>query len=110
MYSATFGMLWSGCTSTFMPFFRVRVLTGNPCDCDQAGEAAIPKRHNHNKTRERYQIAFIYPPSDKPFLVKTQANGEMFAVLPGPLTATARTRGPVPRTTFQLDGRHNEEC
>src|SRR6266403_472526 len=29
MYSATFGMLWSLCTSTFMPFFSVFVATGN---------------------------------------------------------------------------------
>src|SRR5579859_6906323 len=31
MYSATFGILWSVCTSTFIPFFSVLVATGNCC-------------------------------------------------------------------------------
>src|SRR5271168_2041342 len=33
MYSATFGILWSDCTSTFIPFFSVFVATGNSGSC-----------------------------------------------------------------------------
>src|SRR5580692_7080521 len=109
MYRATFGMLWSGCTSTFMPFFSVRVLTGNSCDCAHAGEAAILKRHNHNNTLERYQIAFMNPPSDKPFHLKTQANPEMFAIFLVPSRQQRKHADRSARTTFQLDGRHHEE-
>src|ERR1700730_18147528 len=110
MYSATFGMLWSGCTSTFMPFFSVRVLTGNSCDCAHAGKAEIPNRHNNSKALERYQIAFMNPPSDKPFLLKTQVNPGMFAIFLGPSRQQREHTDRSARTTFQLDGRHNEEC
>jgi hypothetical protein len=56
-------MLWSGCTSTFMPFFSVRVLTGNSCDCAHAGDAAMLKAHKTNNAVQQYQIAFMNPPS-----------------------------------------------
>ena len=88
-------MLWSGCTNTFMPFFSVRVLTGNCCDCAQTGEEAIPKAHNNINAVRRYQFAFMNPPSDKPFALKTQVNPKMFAIFLGPLTAAVQTRGPV---------------
>src|SRR5271167_5118806 len=54
-------MLWSGCTSTFIPFFKVRVLTGNFCDCAHTGEATIALAHNNSNAVLRYQIGFMNP-------------------------------------------------
>src|SRR5580704_753003 len=109
MYSATLGMLWSGCTSTFMPFLSVRVLTGNSCDCAHTGEAAMLKRQNNHNALERYQIAFMNPPSDKPFHLKTQVNPEMFAIFLRPSRQQRKHADRPVRTTFELEGRHNEE-
>jgi hypothetical protein len=46
-----------------MPFFSVRVLTGNSCDCVHAGEAAMLKAHNTNNAVQQYLIAFMNLPS-----------------------------------------------
>src|SRR5208282_669061 len=104
-------MLWSGCTSTFMPFFRVRVVTGNSDDCARAGDGAIPKKkaHNRNDAMQQQRFAFMNPPSEEPFHLKTYTASKMFAVI----WASSRQQRKYPdraaRTTFQLDGRHDKE-
>src|SRR6266446_896609 len=62
MYSATLGILWSGCTNTFIPFFSVRVATGNCWDCACDAPPANPIAHNNSTAALRKQFVFITPP------------------------------------------------
>src|ERR1700722_20121833 len=101
MYSATFGMLWSGCTSTFMPFLRVRVLTGNSCDCAHTGEAAMLKRQNNDKARK---IAFMNPPSDNPSILRRKQTPKCLQFFRGPHGSSANTLTGPPEPPSNLMG------
>jgi hypothetical protein len=61
-------MLWSGCTSTFMPFFSVRVVTGNSCDCARTSDEVRPQAHNSSNAILPYLIVFMSPPLPELFI------------------------------------------
>src|ERR1700730_6232185 len=62
MYSAMLGMLWSVCTRTFIPFFSVRVATGN--SWPRAGIVEKAQTHKSaNTALRKHRIVFINPPS-----------------------------------------------
>src|ERR1700745_1222849 len=62
MYSTRYGVLWSVCTSTFIPFFSVFVTTGN--SCPRAGPANDVNTHKtKNAALPNHRIVFMNPPS-----------------------------------------------
>src|ERR1700730_971721 len=77
MYSATFGMLWSVCTNTFIPFLSVFVATGNSA-CPQTGPP-IKSEANNTKATLLVHPVFISHPSPQPrTILKTQNPVKMF--------------------------------
>src|SRR6266403_1182264 len=64
MYNATLGMLWSVCTSTFIPFLSVFVATGNSCPIAVIAQSA----HTHKNAKAAFRnqdTVFMNPPSQE---------------------------------------------
>src|SRR6202035_4068962 len=102
MYSATFGMLWSVCTSTFIPFFSVFVATGNSA-CPQTGAPKKTKTPNNNATLLINRI-FMLNPHAVTLKLLNSCTLKLFYLLPNRKHAHRSSR-----PTFQLDRRHNQK-
>src|SRR5271155_4176442 len=85
-----------------MPFFRVRVVTGNACDCARMGGAAIPDAHNNRSTVPRYLIVFMNPPLTRTLYLRRMDTGKCLH-LSGLLhdsSANTRTGPPEPPSSL----------
>src|SRR5277367_6414568 len=97
MYSATFGILRSDCTSTFIPFFSVFVATGNCGCCARTDTADGSRIQNASASKIPHQTLFMSHPYAENFqfvnpharntFCKTYKQTEMFA-----LQMTCQTR------------------
>src|SRR2546427_5440042 len=100
-------MLWSLCTSTFIPFFNVFDATGNSWAL--AGIAARHHAHNTSTAVLRNQIVFMDPPSCRFLLLrrKNSANVRRKSAESGQERENPYRAA---RTTLQLDRSHHQEC
>src|ERR1700686_27760 len=102
MYSATFGMLWSVCTSTFIPFFSVLVATGNSA-CPQTGAPNKTETPNSNATLLINRI-FMLNPHAVTLKLLNSSTLKLFYLLPN----RKHPHGS-PRPPFQLDRCHYQK-
>src|SRR5256885_4730737 len=116
-------MLWSVCTSTFIPFFSVLVTTGNCCAslCARAVTAAAANSVVSNSPRTASLNLHMEPPSGTFSAIQTYKPHKMFyrlakfrfTVQMGPHSELLRHQSKHPRrparSAFQLNRRRNQE-
>src|SRR6266852_3227781 len=104
MYSATFGMLWSVCTSTFIPFLSVFAATGNSA-CPQA-PAPPTKPQPSPQTPPYASNMFSYPPVHDSHTLKRKiqkiVHHRRSAAPLRPISAGCKTQDPL-TSTPELD-------
>src|SRR5713101_7510443 len=101
-------MLRSVCTSTLIPFFSVRVWTGNSCAAAGADQPAIAPSKTRDSNALHKLLFFISTPLPGSSC-KTQKTWNRFSRIPRSVQDREDAHGPA-RAALQLDGCGDQEC